>query len=318
MSKMPRIYADSTIERMYRKLALPDETIKLLFNYLSAMANLYQLLPLKDAYKIISGQNKGMITEEQFIAFSEIARHEEHEYYILSEDELYTNGKKSEPMDRTLLHESLCLCGFDEYYELEEEQYDKPLCILPKDELLRYTDDSYIPDTPQTRAMTDFLRKTLKMNKDDAEDVLAECNIICRLESGINNIEMVFSLIEKKGFFMSEAQLKRFISLYQDLHNNSRKPANRGFTPNELRAKHNGNVTLPKSITFGPNISNALRNGTMNANELGMQILCGDFPDEIKRLMLEELKRQTTVKPISRNAPCPCGSGKKYKHCCGK
>ena len=21
-------------------------------------------------------------------------------------------------------------------------------------------------------------------------------------------------------------------------------------------------------------------------------------------------------KRISRNAPCPCGSGKKYKHCC--
>ena len=21
-------------------------------------------------------------------------------------------------------------------------------------------------------------------------------------------------------------------------------------------------------------------------------------------------------KPVSRNAPCPCGSGKKYKHCC--
>lgn len=76
--------------------------------------------------------------------------------------------------------------------------------------------------------------------------------------------------------------------------------------------------TLPKSITFGPNISNALRNGTMDANEIGMQILSGDFPDEIKRLMLEELKRQTAIKPISRNAPCPCGSGKKYKHCCGK
>ncbi len=23
-------------------------------------------------------------------------------------------------------------------------------------------------------------------------------------------------------------------------------------------------------------------------------------------------------KKLSRNAPCPCGSGKKYKHCCGK
>ncbi|MGM9524415.1 MAG: SEC-C metal-binding domain-containing protein [Faecousia sp.] len=22
--------------------------------------------------------------------------------------------------------------------------------------------------------------------------------------------------------------------------------------------------------------------------------------------------------PASRNAPCPCGNGLKYKHCCGK
>jgi preprotein translocase subunit SecA len=26
----------------------------------------------------------------------------------------------------------------------------------------------------------------------------------------------------------------------------------------------------------------------------------------------------TGVKKIGRNDPCPCGSGKKYKHCCGK
>ncbi|MDE6852061.1 MAG: SEC-C domain-containing protein, partial [Lachnospiraceae bacterium] len=23
-------------------------------------------------------------------------------------------------------------------------------------------------------------------------------------------------------------------------------------------------------------------------------------------------------KKIGRNDPCPCGSGKKYKHCCGR
>ncbi len=23
-------------------------------------------------------------------------------------------------------------------------------------------------------------------------------------------------------------------------------------------------------------------------------------------------------KKVARNDPCPCGSGKKYKHCCGK
>ena len=27
--------------------------------------------------------------------------------------------------------------------------------------------------------------------------------------------------------------------------------------------------------------------------------------------------QQAATQKISRNAPCPCGSGKKYKHCCG-
>jgi predicted aspartyl protease len=31
-----------------------------------------------------------------------------------------------------------------------------------------------------------------------------------------------------------------------------------------------------------------------------------------------EVKKPTTSNKVGRNAPCPCGSGKKYKHCCGK
>ena len=27
---------------------------------------------------------------------------------------------------------------------------------------------------------------------------------------------------------------------------------------------------------------------------------------------------QKSDKKVGRNDPCPCGSGKKYKHCCGK
>ena len=34
------------------------------------------------------------------------------------------------------------------------------------------------------------------------------------------------------------------------------------------------------------------------------------IPDDV---MVEELEQ-----PISRNAPCPCGSGRKYKHCHGQ
>ncbi len=41
--------------------------------------------------------------------------------------------------------------------------------------------------------------------------------------------------------------------------------------------------------------------------------------DRRKELFKEAKSRKTIVKPkkIGRNDPCPCGSGKKYKKCCG-
>ena len=42
--------------------------------------------------------------------------------------------------------------------------------------------------------------------------------------------------------------------------------------------------------------------------------------EEQHELFLEQRKSGTIVKPkkIGRNDPCPCGSGKKYKNCCGR
>jgi len=42
--------------------------------------------------------------------------------------------------------------------------------------------------------------------------------------------------------------------------------------------------------------------------------------EQKKALYLEQKKSGTVVKAakIGRNDPCPCGSGKKYKQCCGK
>ena len=32
----------------------------------------------------------------------------------------------------------------------------------------------------------------------------------------------------------------------------------------------------------------------------------------------DTVKRQAKSTKVGRNDPCPCGSGKKYKQCCGK
>ena len=47
----------------------------------------------------------------------------------------------------------------------------------------------------------------------------------------------------------------------------------------------------------------------------------GIFSEEKRQEIATEYRRSRTVvkgKKIGRNDPCPCGSGKKYKHCCGK
>ena len=45
------------------------------------------------------------------------------------------------------------------------------------------------------------------------------------------------------------------------------------------------------------------------------------FPEEKRKELYKEQKKANTVvkgKKIGRNDPCPCGSGKKYKYCCGR
>ena len=43
--------------------------------------------------------------------------------------------------------------------------------------------------------------------------------------------------------------------------------------------------------------------------------------EEKRKELYKEQKRSTTIvkeKKVGRNEPCPCGSGRKYKQCCGK
>ena len=45
------------------------------------------------------------------------------------------------------------------------------------------------------------------------------------------------------------------------------------------------------------------------------------FDEETRKRLYREQKQSGTVrkeKKIGRNDPCPCGSGKKYKKCCGR
>ena len=100
----------------------------------------------------------------------------------------------------------------------------------------------------------------------------------------INNLEQLRSTIGLRGYGqrdpLNEYKNEAF-GLFEELINNLKIDVSKIFSRMRLREK---------------------QNQTLNENSVSEKI------------------NQSAIKTkkISRNAPCPCGSGKKYKHCCGK
>jgi preprotein translocase subunit SecA len=58
--------------------------------------------------------------------------------------------------------------------------------------------------------------------------------------------------------------------------------------------------------------------GTSTASSGGAQPKPSDVVSEAAAAVAEKAKPVRTGPKVGRNDPCPCGSGKKYKHCCGR
>ncbi|MFD2752300.1 SEC-C metal-binding domain-containing protein [Virgibacillus siamensis] len=91
----------------------------------------------------------------------------------------------------------------------------------------------------------------------------------------------------------SQKQVQEVMQLVMDLSNNVRLWENNGFTPHELHNRVERPMLRP-------------------------------LPDEPYNVMTGSKTRRAPAtstkyggKKVGRNEPCPCGSGKKYKKCCG-
>jgi preprotein translocase subunit SecA len=64
--------------------------------------------------------------------------------------------------------------------------------------------------------------------------------------------------------------------------------------------------------------ASAFGGGTATGTSGGAQARPSDVVSEAAAAVAEKAKPVRTGPKVGRNDPCPCGSGKKYKHCCGR
>ena len=94
-------------------------------------------------------------------------------------------------------------------------------------------------------------------------------------------------------------QLNEFVSILMDWINRLPRWIMKGNSSHEVFHKYEKPRLMekPPKMVLGP-----------NARKAGISI---------SQEKVNEIWKEHFQKP-ARNAPCPCGSGKKYKHCCGK
>lgn len=318
---IPEAYTRRELNSLYRKIPLKDTTFRLIRKYFNAMANLYGIIPLKKAYEIIGEQNPTLVTEQEFLAFAEIARHECEDYYILGAEDLYTDRIPVEPMRREIIDILLVADDIGQYAQVREIQRGKPYYVPKKKELLLYDDALYCEDSPATAALKKFLTTGLHLKEQEAEMVFQGLLYDARcVGAGFQNL---MEHMEHLGIrFRSAGDVQKFAELYQDFHNNTRMQCNRGYTPNEITAIRPPEQRVPRSMSLGPNLRSAIASGAMDAAELRDGVLAMNLPNEELRASLLGEITTAVASPakakVGRNDPCPCGSGKKFKKCCGR
>jgi len=326
---LPEAYSRQKLAALYRNLSIPDDTVKLLRKYLKAMTNLYGVIPLDKVYEIIDSQNPGLLTKAEFAEYIMVARHEREYFAIVGEADRYT-GRQFETSLRRLLIDLYLLDK--ESHSLEKVrtlQADKPYYIPEKNILLRYHDPDYTEPTPQSKAMKYFWHEMMNYSAESAKYIFLDLRLIAQtVDSSMDDV--VKFLEESEIQQLTKAQMTIFLDLYMDLHNHTRMQCNRGHTPAEIADMEPYQKNEVKSISLGPNIRNQLKDGTLSFEEMLNGILTMELPNkDIRKDMLAQLtelkKEMPTNSPapakkvkVGRNDPCPCGSGKKYKKCCGK
>lgn len=319
--EFPESYSRYKLKKLYDNISLSGEIIKLLRKYFGAMSYLYGTIPLRKVFEIINIQNPGMVTEEEFIEFAQVAMHESDGYCIMGQDEFFLDAKPVPFMDKEIISLSIFQNGISDYEEILNSQVDKPYYIPEKDMLLKYSRESYTEPTQASQDMKMFLKAKFPSDPDKAKGLFED--MIRGFRLGSNPIANIQHILDTSDFILTENELNKFMMLYNDFSNNMRIPHNRGFTPNEMASKMNPNRHMPQAIKFGPNIRGAFSRGDLSAIDYRNAVKNMQMPsEELRRSLLDEIDKiglpGEKRRKIGRNEPCPCGSGKKYKKCCGR
>ncbi len=181
-----------------------------------------------------------------------------------------------------------------------------------------YETDALLSDKPYQDLMR-FVMHEFDFDHADAEDLMYELwDKNAYDEDPHGTMQWFWDQFE----FEDEKQVQKIVGLYTIAANETRMIKNRGHKPNELHSKrHFGPGHMPTIQAGSSHAAEMLSQIAPEIQKMGFGLDLDSNADTMPVMGFPNgLNSQPVVaaKKIYPNDPCPCGSGKKYKKCCGR
>ena len=217
---------------------------------------------------------------------------------------------ESEGLDEPeIVAEHLVAVDYNDFERFIAVRFDLPFRECDEQTLLKF-DDEYL-DIPEKQAIFEFGRDELGLDDEWNRQLVNDCVLsqpiaLCEGESWVKSILTVESY--GRIHFRTIEQVKRFRELGTRFYEAMPNPVLRGWRPSEIENP----PVLPDDI---PEKDEDIPDSRKAIDKILTQFISQD--KEMEPLM-QSPSEAALKKKIGPNDPCPCGSGKKYKKCCGR
>jgi hypothetical protein len=135
-------------------------------------------------------------------------------------------------------------------------------------------------------------------------------------------VQFVFSSMHGYGINVEDInQANEFLGYSMKVMNSVRLWCNHGYTPDEVMRQTKTTQRTTTIVPESSRVATMLAEGREQLGHMGINIDLNATATDISSISFKNGINGTmtkTTKKVYPNDPCPCGSGKKFKKCCGK
>lgn len=308
------IYTDNCVEvpkevaAVYQQINTPEyrlmrKRVSWMYRCLRMVEMLYVVAPIKIVRQIYRRHPECKVSYEELLEIFKLVPEDMNPCVIRDDKVIYKAVLKN-----------------DLYMQLEQRQEGKEFYIPSKEEIEDYAEHGYPSEDLPYQRLRAFLRYQMQLEDEYVDELMPV--LWNHISMGADFSDIMDIINEDDITFSSDKDFEEFAFIIMEANNNTRMWINRGHTPKEIASKRPvSDGKMPTIVPMSSMAADMLKESQDELDRRGFSVDYDANADEIPMMFMPEGTAGKTVvssKKIYPNDPCPCGSGKKYKKCCGR